>query len=200
MLIKNVLMKTEHLIKILNNVKNIIIYLFFISLILSLLYIYKNNEQALSGYESAIASLGKKYKKVVYISNNNVKIVYKDKEKIVEKIVYLPPEGNVIIKDPIKPEDEVVVSIKNKGFTLRPGFGLSYNFNKLYPELDLKLLYYSRYSSGAMIDFSGIGIFVSRHIDDFMPFSAQNVEVFAKYNIKSFKDNNLFSIGIRSNF
>lgn len=91
------------------------------------------------------------------------KIEYRDR--------YLPPEGRVeVVTKMDQPEKPPEVVIKDRGFTSRLGGGIVYVGEPL-PMLDLKWAYWRRYSLllGLTPAFGGLG--VSRHIDDFTPFS-----------------------------
>ncbi len=125
-------------------------------------------------------------------------VVYRDREKIVT--VYVPAEGGLIVK---KPDDKgnVVVVIKNKGFTARPGIGLFYD-GKVNGGLDLKLIYWDRYSMGLGSSLDSPYVWLSRHVDDLVPIlHPQNVEFSIGYG-KPYANfsNSLGIIGIRTNF
>lgn len=192
--------KLTKILLLINSFYNIILIVFVIGLAICFSYIYKNNEEALNNYDHAVSMLGSKYRKVVHVSGNKVSIVYKVKEKVVEKIVYLPPEGNVVISDPNDINQDVNVVVQDKGFTIRPGFGLMYNFKSISPELDLKLAYYKRYSAGVYGSMFSSGVFFSRHLDDVLPFKATNVELFIGYGFLRYGQGDNKSIGIRTNF
>lgn len=104
---------------------------------------------------------------VTKLRDGPTKIEYRDR--------YLPPEGHVEVVTKIdEPEKPPKIVIKDRGFTSRLGVGVVYSGEPL-PMLDLKWAYWRRYSLllGLTPAFGGVG--VSRHIDDFTPFS--NLEV-----------------------
>jgi len=98
---------------------------------------------------------------------------------------YVPPEGHVditigaskTVTGQVNTEQpQIHISITNKGFTFRIGYGFVYS-KKLYPELDIKWAYWDRYSlkTGFTIDFADLAI--TRHVDDLIPwFNWQNLE------------------------
>lgn len=56
---------------------------------------------------------------------------------------YVPPEGKTDVT--IKESGEVVVHVKTKGLTFRPGIGAAAFNGRLAPVLDLKLAYWGRF-------------------------------------------------------
>lgn len=64
---------------------------------------------------------------------------------------------------------EIYVKIKNKGFTLRPMVGAGYN-GSLSPYIGIKGAYWNRYGLSIGTTDKQVGIGISRHIDDIIPF------------------------------
>ncbi len=97
------------------------------------------------------------------------------------------------------------VKIHDRGFCLKPGFFVGYD-SKIKIGLDVKLVYFQRYSLGVG---SSIGsgedfadIFISRHLDDAVPFlHPQNIELFAGYG-REYQDlsKGKLLVGLRTNF
>lgn len=117
------------------------------------------------------------------------KIEYRDR--------YLPPEGHIEVVSKVdQPEKLPEVVVKDGGFTKRLGGGLVYS-GKLLPMVDIKFVYWRRYSLtvGITPGFGGIGL--SRHIDDFTPF--KNIESLAMLNINWHGAHHL-CFGVRLNF
>lgn len=117
-----------------------------------------------------------------------------------ERAPYIPPEGGADVSAEIMPDGtpKVTVKVKDKGFTARMGYGLIYS-EKLYPEIDLKLFYYKRFSAkvGTTSKFLTGG--VSRHIDDFVRWLKwHNVEVQGVLGYE-FEGKLRPGLGIRSN-
>ena len=110
--------------------------------------------------------------------------------------IYLPPEGSVtlVTKEDTRIAPEVVV--KDHGWTFRPGGGTIYSARFL-PEVDVKLVYWKRYSflAGINSEFAGVG--AARHVDDLIPF--HNLEIFGLGG-HSWHGTFRFGIGIRTNF
>lgn len=96
---------------------------------------------------------------------------------------------------------DVDVKIKNKGFTLKPGFGFDWANQGVKPRLDLKWAYWDRYSLLVGGSANGLGVDVSRHIDDIMWGRPQNVEIFAGYKFFRFRpETTAWAGGLRANF
>lgn len=87
-----------------------------------------------------------------------------------ESVPFIPPEGSatgrISVTNTITGEITVDITIKDKGFTCRPGIGVLYS-GKVMPEFDIKWIYWKRYSvkTGVTLEFADVG--VSRHVDDF---------------------------------
>ena len=187
----------KDLVRLLLVSPRLLLDIILISIIVILTLLYNNYKSGMEYYSISNEMLSKNIKKMVKVNGNTVKIVFRDKDRIVEKIIYKPQEGSVSVSQPIDGSDIKIV-VKNKGFTFRPGFGLLYDFNKLNPEIDSKLVFYSRYSSGIFLYRHGAGVFVSRHIDDLVPFKALNSELFLGYSLVG--NNNKLNFGLRCNF
>jgi len=117
------------------------------------------------------------------------KIEYRDR--------YIPPEGHVEVVSKVdQPNTSPEVVVKDRGFTRRLGGGLVYS-DKLLPLVDIKFVYWRRYSLtvGITPGFGGIGL--SRHIEDFTPF--QNLELQCIAGLGWDADLH-FGIGLRTNF
>lgn len=117
------------------------------------------------------------------------KIEYRDR--------YLPPEGKVKVvtsQNASGKPPEIVV--KDYGFTHRLGGGIVYSGRPL-PMIDLKWAYWRRYSAtvGITPEFGGLGL--SRHIDDFTPFT--NLEIVGLGGL-DWRGNLRFGLGLRTNF
>lgn len=155
--------------------------------------LYNKQKEIVETYEFGSKLLEKGINKKIKIKGNKVTVLYKDKEIVKEKIVYVPKEGTITIIE--KDNGSVETQIKNKGFTLRYGFGIGFQ-DKLYPQLDLKFYYFNQYSLNTFIYQKGAGISISRHLDDWIGENFSNSELFLGYNIINKK----FMVGIRSNF
>lgn len=117
------------------------------------------------------------------------KIEYRDR--------YLPPEGHVEVVTKVgQPEKPPEVIIKDRGLTSRLGGGMVYA-GEFLPLIDLKVGFWRRYSAtlGITPRFGGMG--VSRHVDDFTPFT--NLEVVGLAGVDWSGDLRL-GLGLRTNF
>ena len=93
-----------------------------------------------------------------------------------------------------------IIDIKDKGFTLHPGFGFEVSPDGWSPRLDLKFIYFKRWSALLGGSGLGVGVGVSRHLDDILWFRPANVELFGQYNFLPLKDKSIGTVGLRANF
>jgi len=215
---------------------------FYISLIIFIALLCKCNHDKSIKIEQLTTEkngLAEKLKAKVTSGNGEVKIVYRDKEKIITRIQYLPPEGfvtvetlnkekqgqknfldklkekissNATLKDikdfvfrtTIDTGDEIIV-VHDRGFCFRPGFFLNYdgqyNNYPLNAGIDVKLIFFQRWSSGLSTTLEYPGVFISRHVDDLSLGICKNLEIAIIYG-KPYKefDKNILGIGFRSNW
>ncbi len=136
--------------------------------------------------------LPKDTKQVVTIYKNKVIIKWREgPTKIEYRERYLPPEGKVeIITKENEPNKPPEVKVKDWGFTANLGGGVVYS-GKFEPMLDLKWFYWKRYGLTLGVTRQGVGLGVSRHLDDV--FLLRNSEICVLYFNKLF-------IGLRLNF
>lgn len=176
-------------------IKKIIIWIISINFFISLFfyYLYIVQKELIEKYEFTTSSLEKGIKQKIKISGNKVKILYREKEVVKEKVIYVPKEGSVTVIE--NNDSEIKVVPKNKGFTLKYGFGVLYD-SKFYPSLDLKFLYFKQYSLVTSAYRNGLSLNVSRHVDDWLGDNFSNIEIQVGYNFL----NPRFIIGVRSNF
>ena len=109
-------------------------------------------------------------------------------------------------KNEEKKNGEADIVVKWYGWTFRPGIAGVYSGGKSNPPisiaLDAKLLYMNRYSAGLGSSADFPYIFVSRKVDDFIPFiPVENLEIMCGYGkpYSNFGDS-VFTIGGRTNF
>jgi hypothetical protein len=111
-------------------------------------------------------------KEVVTVYRDRVITKWRDGPAKVEyQDRYLPPEGHVeVITKENQPDQVLEVRITDHGFTFRPGGGMVYS-ERILLEADAKFAYWRRYGVliGITQDFGGLGL--SRHVDDFTPFT-----------------------------
>ena len=176
-----------------------------LALIAALLFVgwrYNRKEAELADAQSKAGKLADGLKTQISLINGRLEILRRQKDKVEVKIVYVPQEGGVVIQDPVKPGDDVVVIIKDKGFTVKPGFGIEYAGYGLSPRLDLKLAYYKRYSLLVGGGKDGLDVSASRHLDDILFWHPQNAELFLGYIFLPIGNDGrrLPVAGLRSNF
>jgi hypothetical protein len=123
----------------------------------------------------------------VTISNNNVRIVYRDHDVVREVKIYVPAEGNVSVLTPSSgtvkpgwldgivnttytvPGSSTVVVVKRMGFTFRPQLSCLMNEQfDLHPNLDARIFFYDRWGLVAGV-WPRLIVSVDRRIDDLVP-------------------------------
>lgn len=93
--------------------------------------------------ENVAKSLKEDEKAKTVIGRSGIVSVSRDKNGSVKgKARYLPPEGSVSVT--VKNTGEVVVNVKSKGFTFRPGVGAATFGGDLAPVVDVKFAYSGR--------------------------------------------------------
>jgi hypothetical protein len=170
-----------------------------LALLLAVLFWRFNRERGRAQELAAkIEGLPPNTRQVVTLYRNRVVMKWKDGPTKVEyRDRYLPSEGKVeIITKENEPEKPPEVAIKDRGFTARLGGGVVYAGRPL-PLVDLKWGFWRRYSAtvGITPEFGGLGL--SRHIDDFTPFT--NLEVLGLGGIGWHGDRRM-GLGVRVNF
>jgi hypothetical protein len=176
-----------------------------LGLLVALLFVgwrYNKKEAELADAKAQAGELAEGLKTQIRLVNGRLEILRRQKDKVKVEIVYVPQEGSVIVKDPEKPGEDVVVIIKDKGFTAKPGFGIEYAGYGLSPRLDLKLAYYKRYSLLVGGGKDGLDVSASRHLDDILFWRPANVELFLGYIFLPIGNDGrrLPVAGLRSNF
>ena len=95
--------------------------------------------------------------------------------------------------------DQLVV--KDKGFTFKPGMGVDWANHGTKLRLDFKWAYFKRYSALFGGSENGIGLGVSRHLDDVLWFHPNNLELLGAYNFFNFTSSaKTVVVGLRTNF
>ena len=192
-----------------------------LALIVALLvagWMYNRKERELDRVNAEHATLAANLQAQITIRDNTIKILRRKPDgTVTSHQVYVPNEGGSIIThstqpahgasivnpppgNPVDVGNGIIVFIKDKGFTIRPGFGFDFDGIKLRPYLDVKLIYYKRYSATAGGSSGGLGVTVSRHLDDILFFHPQNVEFYLHYRVIRLGTGAQGSFGLRSNF
>lgn len=150
----------------LNKIKTVLI---FILIAVSAFYViqYKNLNTSIIKLKEENGTLDEKYKALVKIKGSKVEYIYRDKDRIVTVIKYLPPEGSAQINT--NSDGSQTVDIQNKGFTFKPQIAVGYH-GVIDPQLAARLVYWDRYGAGIGLGVSGVNIFADRRISDFVPF------------------------------
>ena len=161
---------------------------------------YNKKEAELADAKAQAGKLADGLKTQISLVNGKLEILRRQKDKVKREVIYVPSEGTVVIQDPDKPGSDVTVIVKDKGFTLRPGFGIEWAGRGLSPRLDLKLAYYKRYSLLLGGGKDGMDVSASRHLDDILFWHPQNVELMAGWLFLPMEGNRVPVIGLRSNF
>lgn len=163
-------------------------------------WLYNKKSQELLDARAEYGQLADNLREQITIRNNEIEVLKRGADgKVKREVVYVPPEGWYRIVTPLDGSKPSVV-VKDKGFTLKPGFGGVYGSYGFSGVLDVKLAYFKRYSAGVNGNTHMAGVFISRHIDDIMWGRPANVEPFIGYALIKRLDVSPLSIGIRANF
>jgi hypothetical protein len=91
---------------------------------------------------------------------------------------------------------ETLVTIHNRGFTLRPEIGFGYD-GKADGYIGIKWAYWNRYSLSVGSTSKQVGIGVARHIDDIVPFT-HNAEITVMYGYPYKKSDGSVFVGVKT--
>ena len=187
----------------------LIVFLFF-----RISYLNKQNIRL----KNKTATLEENLKKKTIIYKD--KIIFKEREvtgtNIKQETFYIPSEGKVEILNPkddeqydltlidkifnkvIKQEDGTILLIKNKGFSIAPEVSIMLS-NELEVGGQLKLLYWSRYSSGiGFSDKQTLYGYISRNISDIFNFTKNtSIQLAVGKNFKEQKTRFLLGVNVR---
>lgn len=167
-------------------------------------WLYRKQERELDETRIQYGKLAANLQGQIIIKDGQITVLKRKGGKVETRYAYFPPEGYFTLKYPTptasNPNPEPIVESKVMGFCFRPGIGLELGGMGLQGHLDAKLAYYNRYS----LIFGGsrynLGLGVSRHVDDWMFFKPQNIELFCAYNLLRANGLPPITIGFRSNF
>ena len=189
-------------------------YLLIVFLFFRISYLNKQNIRL----KNKTATLEENLKKKTIIYKD--KIIFKEREvtgtNIKQETFYIPGEGKVEILNPkddvqydltlidkmfnkvIKQEDGTILLIKNKGFSIAPEVSIMFS-NELEVGGQLKLLYWSRYSSGiGFSDKQTLYGYVSRNISDIFNFTKNtSIQLAIGKNFKEQETRFLLGVNVR---
>ena len=189
-------------------------YLLIVFLFFRISYLNKQNIRL----KNKTATLEENLKKKTIIYKD--KIIFKEREvtgtNIKQETFYIPSEGKVEILNPkddeqydltlidkifnkvIKQEDGTILLIKNKGFSIAPEVSIMFS-NELEVGGQLKLLYWSRYSSGiGFSDKQTLYGYISRNISDIFNFTKNtSVQLAVGKNFKEQETRFLLGVNVR---
>lgn len=189
-------------------------YLLIVFLFFRISYLDKQNTRL----KNKTATLEENLKKKTIIYKD--KIVFKERvvtgANVKQETFYIPSEGKVEILNPkdnaqydlalidkifnkvIKQEDGTILLIKNKGFSIAPEVSIMLS-SELEVGGQLKLLYWSRYSSGiGFSDKQTLYGYVSRNISDIFNFTKNtSVQLAVGKNFKEQETRFLLGVNIR---
>jgi len=149
-----------------NSLKNILIVLLVVSTAFFSIQLNKEKNKT-NDLLLEKELIEKELKNIIQFKDNEVKVVYRYKDKIVTEIKYLPPEGK--LKITIDKNDNQDVNITNKGWTFGPNVGVSYS-NKMSFMLGARVFYWNRYGGGLGLNNNGLSLYIDRRIDDVFKF------------------------------
>ena len=189
-------------------------YLLIVFLFFRISYLNKQNIRL----KNKTATLEENLKKKTIIYKD--KIIFKEREvtgtNIKQETFYIPSEGKVEILNPkddeqydltlidkifnkvIKQEDGTILLIKNKGFSIAPEVSIMLS-NELEVGGQLKLLYWSRYSSGiGFSDKQTLYGYISRNISDIFNFTKNtSIQLAVGKNFKEQETRFLLGVNVR---
>ena len=189
-------------------------YLLIVFLFFRISYLNKQNIRL----KNKTATLEENLKKKTIIYKD--KIIFKEREvtgtNIKQETFYIPSEGKVEILNPkddeqydltlidkifnkvIKQEDGTILLIKNKGFSIAPEVSIMFS-NELEVGGQLKLLYWSRYSSGiGFSDKQTLYGYVRRNISDIFNFTKNtSIQLAVGKNFKEQETRFLLGVNVR---
>lgn len=179
---------------------------------------YNRKERQLEATNAQHAELAANLQAQITMRDNTIKILRRRPDgTVTTHTVYVPGEGGATVTHSTQPAqgssvvkppsgtpvdvgNGIIVYVKDRGFTSRPGFGFDYDGVKMRPYLDMKFIYFKRYSMAAGGSSGGLGVTVSRHLDDVLFFHPQNVEFYLHYRVLRMGGGSQGSLGLRSNF
>lgn len=125
------------------------------------------------------SALWEKLKEKFTISHGKIIQQTKVQDKIITKIVYLPPESSATITT--NTDGQSSLTIQNKGFTFKPSASFI-STSELLGGLSCRFLFWDRYGLGAGLN-SKIRpyVYADRRISDFIPF-AENTAIGVCYD------------------
>jgi hypothetical protein len=189
-------------------------YLLIVFLFFRISYLNKQNIRL----KNKTATLEENLKKKTIIYKD--KIIFKEREvtgtNIKQETFYIPSEGKVEILNPkddaqydlilidkifnkvIRQEDGTILLIKNKGFSIAPEVSIMLS-SELEVGGQLKLLYWSRYSSGVgFSDKQTLYGYISRNISDIFNFTKNtSVQLAIGKNFKEQETRFLLGVNVR---
>lgn len=189
-------------------------YLLIVFLFFRISYLNKQNIRL----KNKTATLEENLKKKTIIYKD--KIIFKEREvtgtNIKQETFYIPSEGKVEILNPkdgvqydltlidkifnkvIKQKDGTILLIKNKGFSIAPEVSIMLS-SELEVGGQLKLLYWSRYSSGiGFSDKQTLYGYVSRNISDIFNFTKNtSIQLAIGKNFKEQETRFLLGVNVR---
>lgn len=189
-------------------------YLLIVFLFFRISYLNKQNTRL----KNKTATLEENLKKKTIIYKD--KIIFKEREvtgtNIKQETFYIPSEGKVEILNPkdnvdydltvidkmfnkvIKQEDGTILLIKNKGFSIAPEVSIMLS-SELEVGGQLKLLYWSRYSSGVgFSDKQTLYGYISRNISDIFNFTKNtSIQLAVGKNFKEQETRFLLGVNVR---
>ena len=189
-------------------------YLLIVFLFFRISYLNKQNIRL----KNKTATLEENLKKKTIVYKD--KIIFKEREvtgtNIKQETFYIPSEGKVEILNPkddeqydltlidkifnkvIKQEDGTILLIKNKGFSIAPEVSIMLS-NELEVGGQLKLLYWSRYSSGVgFSDKQTLYGYISRNISDIFNFTKNtSIQLAVGKNFKEQETRFLLGVNVR---
>lgn len=160
-----------------NKIKNTLI-LFLICACAFFSFQYKKLNTQLDDLAIEKGQLADQYKSLLKVKDSKIQYVYRDKDKIITIIKYLPPEGNFNITTTT--DNQQVLTVQNKGFTFKPMIGCGF-LEQVKPQVSARLGFWDRWGTGLGIGPSGANVYIDRRFADFIPY-IENSTIGLYYN------------------
>ena len=149
-----------------DNIKNIII-LFLIATIGIYNILLNNAKNVVEDVTLEKEVLEKNLQNIIKVKSTEVKVVTREGDKVITKVEYLPPEGQIKISTDL--DNNQHIELIDRGWTFGPNIGISYS-DKMSFMIGARLFYWNRYGGGLAINSKGLSVYLDRRIDDFFNF------------------------------
>jgi hypothetical protein len=99
-------------------------------------------------------TLSDQLKSQISISDNQVKYIYRDRDVVKYKTVYVPVESSVTITT--DQDDRINIEYSPWGWCFYPFLGVGLRLDSVQPELGVRLLYFNKFGLGLNTTFDSL--------------------------------------------